>query len=237
MPAAMFFERQETKEGLLTEKLLEAKIDSVIWLSPDRGCRETVKSLGDAGVRVLGVSDYMLTSIPCRYQISRGNALRTILREWRTAGLTSTVVVGDPRGCSALDEERCRAASVEEKLPCRMLLLETARLRQTLKALPRERSGILITGSAAALCALRTPHAFWQLMRKRRVALVDGPISLLFAKVPAVAVDLITVNWQSVAGRIVSDLITQVAWTKTEPLVFHAEAQLGVALNRFCREL
>lgn len=237
MPAAMFFERHETKGGLLTEKLLEARVDSVIWLSPDRECRVTVESLGDAGVRVLGVSDYMFVSIPCRYEIRRENALHAILREWHAAGLTSTIVVSEPRGRSALDEERCHAASAEEKLPSRMLLLEEARLKRMLKALAREKSGILLTASAAALCVLRVPEAFWQLMQKQRVALVDGPFSLLFARVPAVPVDLITVNWQDVASRIVRDLITQAAWTKTEPFVFQAEAQLRVALNRFCYEL
>jgi hypothetical protein len=101
----------------------------------------------------------------------------------------------------------------------------------------RENRGILLTGSAAALCAVREPEAFRGLMQKRRVALVDGPISTVFARIPAVPADLITVDWQTVARRIVTDLISQAAWAKSESLLFHAEAHLGVPPNRFCPEI
>jgi len=57
----------------------------VIWFSPDRSRRETVATLRDAGVRLVGVRDGGLPSIPCRYEIRRENALRTILRRWRAS--------------------------------------------------------------------------------------------------------------------------------------------------------
>lgn len=238
MPAAIFFERGESKGDSLAQYLHEAKADAVIWFSPDRECRETVALLRDAGVRVLGVSDYVFASIPCRYEIRRENALRSILRSWRAAGLTSTVVVGESRGRSAVDEERCYAASADEKLPSEILTVEENQLKRALGSLlQRGNRGILLTASAAALCAMRAPGALWELMEKRRVALVDGPASLLFGNVPAVPVDLITVDWTAVTSRITSDLISQAAWEKSKSLVFHAETHLRVPLNRFCREI
>lgn len=238
MPAAIFFDRQEIRDGSLAEHILEAKADTAIWFSPGRECQKTVARLHDAGVRVLGVNDYIFPAIVCRYEICRENALRTILRQWRADGLKSTIVAGEPRGRSAADEERCYSWSVEEKLPSNFLMIEGDGVKRALGALrQRENRGILLTASAAALCAVREPEAFWELMQKRRVALVDGPISLLFATIPAVPVDLIAVDWPAVTDRIVRDLIDQTAWVKSESLVFHAEAQLGVPLNRFCSEI
>lgn len=238
MPAAIFFERDEINGDLLAQNLLEAKADAVIWYSPDRECRRTLALLRDAGVRVIGVRDWVLPPVPCRYEIHRENALRAILRAWRAAGLTSTIVLGEPRGRSAIDEETCHSASANEKLPSEILTVKENQLRRTLgRLLRKENRGFLLTASAAALCAVRAPHVLWDLMEKRRVALVDGPISLLFGKVPAVPVDLVTVDWEGVTGHITADLISQTAWEKKKSFVFHGEANLRVPLNHFCHEI
>jgi hypothetical protein len=69
------------------------------------------------------------------------------------------------------------------------------------------------------------------------VAFVDGPIDIPFAKIPDVAVDLVTVNWQSVAESIVHDLITREAFDRNRYTTFEAEAHLGVHLSSFCEEM
>jgi hypothetical protein len=238
MPAAVFFERHETRGGALAEYLLDTRADSVIWFSPDRSCRETVAALRDAGLRLIGVRDRGLPSIPCRYEIRRGNALRAILRSWRDAGLGSVALVTESKGRSEADEERWRASIEEELIGAETILLDASHLERSLAKLARgENRGILLAGSAAALCALREPEAFAKLMRKRRVALVDGPIAMFFGQVPEAHVDLVTVNWKMVAERIVGDLIAQAAWSKSETLVFHAEAQIDAPLQKFCHEI
>jgi hypothetical protein len=238
MPAAVFFERNEIRNGSLTSNLLQAKVDTILWFSPDRECQATVAAVRDAGVRVIGVNDNVLPSIPCRYEIRRDPALRAILRQWRASGLTSTVVVTEPRGHSAVEEERCRVMSEDELLPAETLTIGEGQLKRVLTALfRRENRGILLTGSAAAFCAVREPEAFHDLLRKCRVALVDGPISMLFARAPVVTVDLITVDWKTLASCIVSDLITQAAWRKSGSLLFEAQAQMNVPLQKFCHEI
>ncbi len=238
MPAAIFFERDEIKGNLIAQYLFEAKADSVIWFSPDRQARETLALLGDAGVRVTGVSDYVLPSMRCRYEIRRENALRSLVRAWLALGLTSTVVVSEARRRSAVDEERCLAASVDEKLPSEIMIIGESALKRAVGALSRRQNrGIFLTASAAAFCAARAPRVLWDLMQKRRVALVDGPVGLFFGDIPAAPVDIITVDWGALTSRIVDDLISQAAWEKKESLVFHAEAHLRVPLNRICHEI
>ncbi len=238
MPAAVFFHRHEIEGSSIADHLLDSRVDTVIWFSPDRTCRETVATLRDAGIRLIGLRDGGLSSIRCRYEIRRENALRAIVRKWHANGLRSVAVASESRGRSEADEERWRTLIEDEHLECETVLLDASRLTRSLASLSRpEKRGLVLAGSAAALCALRAPEDFADLMRKRRVALVDGAVSMLFGKVPAVHVDLVSVNWQRVAERIVSDLITHAAWNESESLIFHAEAQINVPLQKFCHEI
>ena len=75
------------------------------------------------------------------------------------------------------------------------------------------------------------------MLKAHRVALVNGPVSMPFARVPDVQVDLVTVDWQLVAERIVNDLISQDAFQLPGPTVFEAEARLRVPLSDFAQSL
>jgi hypothetical protein len=55
--------------------------------------------------------------------------------------------------------------------------------------------------------------------------------------VPDVRVDLVVVDWQLVAERIVNDLITQDAFQIARPTVFEAETKLRVPLSDFAQSI
>jgi hypothetical protein len=61
----------------------------------------------------------------------------------------------------------------------------------------------------ASMFAFRSPDQVAELLRLQRVAFIDGPIDMLFTKIPDLPVDLVTVNWQALAESIVNDLITR----------------------------
>jgi hypothetical protein len=75
------------------------------------------------------------------------------------------------------------------------------------------------------------------LLGTHRVAFINGPVSMPFAKVPDARVDLVTVDWQLVAERIVNDLISQDAFQEPGPTVFDAEARLEVSLSDFAQSI
>ena len=75
------------------------------------------------------------------------------------------------------------------------------------------------------------------LLTAHRVALINGPVSMPFARVPDVQVDLVTVDWQLVAERIVNDLISQDAFHEPGPTIFEAEAKLRVPLSGFAQSI
>ncbi len=239
IPAAVFFERHETDAGgSLSKNLIELKADFVIWFSAGQAYRDTAAALRGADVRLIGVCDGGLPSIPCRYAIRRENAPRRILQDWRSVGIRSVALVNEARGRSGADEEIWRSASEEERLKTERVLLAGDGLKRALGQLAgKEERGILLAGTAAALAAARVPEAFAGLMRKRRVALVDGAVSMPFWHIPQVRVDLVTLDWKMVAARIVDDLVTQAAWETSESLIFHAEAHRRVPLDRHCHAL
>ena len=79
--------------------------------------------------------------------------------------------------------------------------------------------------------------SFADLLQAHRVALVSGPVSMPFARVPEIQVDLITVDWQLIAERIVDDLISQDAFQLPGPTIFDAQAQLRVPLSAFSQSI
>lgn len=238
MPAAIFYEQAENRGNFLAQSLLEARADVVVWFSPRRDSRETIAALHDAGVRVIGVSDSMASAVPCRYWIEREAALRAVLREWRAAGITSSVVVTAERGASPADEESYRLISEEQTLPSEIVTLKEVDPQPVLRRIWRtQKCGILLTRSAAAFLASRQPEIFARLTKKGRVALVEGPVSVSFATIHDGTIDLIAVDWEKVADRIVADLINQTVWSVSERVTFQAKCRLRVALSRCCHQL
>jgi hypothetical protein len=75
------------------------------------------------------------------------------------------------------------------------------------------------------------------LLKAHGVALLNGAVSLPFARVPDVEVDLITVDWQLVAEQIVDDLISQDAFQLLGPTIFEADAKLRVPLSAFAQSI
>ncbi len=238
MPAAIFYQHQESRGHFLAQSFFEAKSDVVVWLSPRRDSQLTMAALGDAGIRVIGVSDTIGSAIPCRYRIERQEALRDVLRTWRKAGTPATLVVTAERGASPDDEESYRAISDEELLPSRVVTLRESEPPQAFERIFRMKNcGLLLTKSGAAYLAVRLPELFARLTKERRVALVQGPISVTFAAIPATVVDLVAVDWERVAERIVANLIDGTASSVARPVVFKARSHLRMDLARCCQRL
>jgi hypothetical protein len=235
MPAAVFYERGQNRADFLSERLFDAKADHVLWFSPRNAPREVLPILRDVGVVVTGVADSAMNAIPCQYRINREEALRTILREWRAASIASTLIVTAERGGSAPDEESYRAISEEESISSGIVTLEEADPSRGLHSLSQLKDGgLLLTGSGAAFLANRLPELFTQLAKEQRVALVEGPISFTFAPIPTAVVDLITVDWENVAERIVADLVSR---SCPERVTFEGQVRLRVPLSQCCRTL
>jgi len=230
-----FYERDDQD---LPDRLQEARADVVVWYLPDTAARLAAPSLQDSGVRIIGISDGGLPSLPCHYEIRRENAVRSILRAWVAAGI-KRVRVTRPEIHSSADEERLVTLLSETSFDWAFVESNRDSEERTLNLLASEgkQGGVIFLARAASLFLMRAPVAFTSLVQKSRVALLDGPVSMPFTQRIAGAVDLIVVDWASVAQRLADDILNHEAFLEGKPVLFEAKSELSVALEQFAQKI
>ena len=236
MTAGLFYESAEARPDFLLERIKHCKVDTVLWYRPDRCARETARLLHDTGVRVLGVADGGLPAFPCRFEINREQAISEILHDWKAREPIRKVSVVHAVRRSAIEEERLTALLEGAGLGYSFVDADRAHCDTLLRSLMDEHeNGIILLGQAASLFAFRAPDRLTALMSRRRVALVDGPVSLPFANTPAVRADLVVADWEGVATGITDELLTGDAFLRSSSTVFEANAYLQAPLTKFAQ--
>jgi hypothetical protein len=191
------------------------------------------------GIRLLGVANDTYCHIPCRYQVDREPAIRALLNNWKAQKLDRIIVVESKEQRSAALNDTLHSILEELEIPWSAATYQKQRSEAFVRELQRKKTGGIIfpSSSLASKFCFRAPDAVAELLRTQRVALINGPVSMPFAKVPDVEVDLVTVDWQLVAQQIVDDLTNQDAFQLPGPTIFEAEAQLRVPLSAFAQSM
>ncbi len=235
-----FFQPAEATDARLTDHLKSFDVDTVIWLLPGRSAVETLLRLSDTGIRAIVISQIGTPSMPSRYYVWKQRAIEALLNDWKHRNSVHKVTV--------VDSKEYRSPVTEEVL---RVVLENLQIEATILTFQDEDSsafmrdlchlktnGIVFPASGlASMFAFRNPDQLADLIRAQRVAFVDGPFDMPFAKIPDVSVDFVRVNWQAVAESIVHDLITREAYDRNRYTTFEAETQFRVSLNSFCDEM
>lgn len=237
--ATAFFEPPEAASGTLSKRLQAYEVDTVIWFQPAKEARETALHLADMGIRLLAVSNDTFSPLPCRYQVRRESAIKTLLTNWKAQKGERVTLVQSKDQRSAVLDETLHAILDELEIQWSVSTYQAQRSEAFLRELQRKKTdGIIFSSSAlASKFCFRAPGAVADLLQAHRVALLNGPVSMPFARVPDVRVDLVTVDWQLVGERIVNDLISQDAFHEPGPTVFEAEAKLRVPLSDFAQTI
>ena len=237
--ATAFFEPGEGGSGALTRRFQAYEVDTLIWFQPGEEARAAAPHFADAGIRLLGVANDTYCHVPCRYQVRRDSAIRTLLAHWKSQSPERVTHVQARDQRSAAIDETLHAILDELGIAWSVVTYQTQRSEAFLRELQRKKTGGIIFSSSALVSkfCFRVPAAVADLLKAHRVALVSGPVSMPFAKVPDVQVDLVTVDWQLVAERIVNDLISQDAFQLPGPTIFEAEAKLRVPLSAFAQSI
>jgi hypothetical protein len=237
--AMAFFEKEEARSGTLTKRLKAYEVDTVLWFQPPKEAKETALRLGDMGIRLLGVAYDQFPVIPCRYQLRKEAAIRTLLLNWKEQGATHvTLAQWKDRRWPAL-EETVHHLLEQFDIKSTTVTFQAQRNEAFLRALENSNTtGILFCSPGlASRFAFRCPDGLTELLQRNRVAFLNGPVSMPFSKVPDVKLDLIAINWRFVAEQIVNDLITQEAFFGSGPTVFEAEAKLRVPLSQVAHNI
>ena len=237
--ATAFFEPGEGSTGALARRFKAYEVDTVIWFQPGKEARETAPYLSDMAIRLLGVANDSFCPMPCRYQVRRDAAIRALLADWKSHQSAPVTLVQPKDQRAAAIDETLHAALTELEIPWTVATYHQQRSEAFLRELQRKKTGGIIFSSSGVVSkfCFRAPAAVVELLQTHRVALVSGPVSMPFARVPNVQVDLVTVDWQMVAERIVDDLISQDAFQFPGPTIFEAEAKLRVPLSDFAQSI
>ena len=238
--ATAYFEPNEASTDVLSARLKTYEVDTVIWFQPPKEAKETALRLSDMGIRLVGVANDSFPHIPCRYQVRRDAATRVLLADWKADKAVERVtLVRSTDQRSTAVEETLQTLLEELEIDWSIADLGGQRTEAFLRSLQKAKTGGIIFPSSvlASKFCFRSPTAVIELLRNHRVAFINGPAGMPFARVPNVKVDLVMVNWQLVAERIVNDLITQDAFQQPGPTVFEAEAQLRVSLSDWVQGL
>jgi len=236
--ATIFFHQGDIKTGRLISRIKKYNIDTLLWYQPKQGAKEITAHLKHAGVGIVGISDSGLAGIRCRYEVQRELAIRQILRDWLSRHeIKSVIVIRTTKPLGAM-EETLQTLLEEQGLAFEFKTVGDHRLKDFLEVLSRnKRAGIIFSSLAASFFAFRVPDGLTKLMSQSPVALTGGPMSLAFAQVPEVHVDLVVVDWQLVAEQIVTDLISKKAFDSDKVSVFDAQAHLRAPLSHYAESL
>jgi DNA-binding LacI/PurR family transcriptional regulator len=235
----IFYEKEEAQTAALSERLKAYEVDTVLWFQPPKEARETVVRLSDLGIRLIGISHEHVPIIPCRYDVRRGRAIEELLANWRAQGIDRITIAQWKEKSTPVLEESLSSALEELDIRSSSANFNGQSSRSFLQSLEKLKTGGLVFSSshlASKLC-FRAPAAVIKLLQHRRVAFLNGPVSMPFTKVPDVRVDLVVVDWQWVAEQIVNDLITQDAFHLPGPAIFEADAKLRVPLSDFAQNI
>ena len=232
--AMTLFHPREMMSGPLLKRIEKHDFDTVLWYRPDVSSREIISRLKDLGVKVLGISDASTPSIRCRYEIRRESAISAILRDWRSrSGIKNVVIVRGVRASGA-KEEILETLIDEQRLPYRFATIDSQLPDAFLESLANcQNAGLIFLSQAASMFAFRAPETLMKLMATNRIAFISGPPSFPFVQVADVAVDLVVVDWQLLAERIVDDLLSGKAFDSSETCVLQGQAHLRVSLSRY----
>jgi DNA-binding transcriptional regulator YhcF (GntR family) len=237
--ATAFFEPGEAGTDTLAKRFKAYEVDTVIWFEPGKEVAQTALHLADMGIRLLGVANDTYCHVPCRYQVRRESAIRSLLNTWKKDRPDRITLVESKEQRSAALDETLHGILDELDIPWSVASYEKQRSEAFVRELQRKKTGGIIfsSSSLASKFCFRAPDAVAELLQTQRVALINGPVSMPFARVPDVQVDLVTVDWQRVAEQIVDDLIDQEAFQKPGPTIFEAEAKLRVPLSAFAQSI
>lgn len=235
--ACIFLERSELDEEAIVRRLAVEKAELALWLLPDGATRDTPLRLRDHGIRFVGINLAELSGMPCQYHVMRRDAIRTVLRRWRSELNLTGAAIARPHQEEPLEAERIERLQTlieGEEFRVEIVRVPTGRPLETAKELcSKRRLGLVLPGPASAILSRYAPQTALNVLSVCHAALIDGPIDLpITAHSTDAKVDVVTIDWAEIATRVAEEIVAGEAIEGTEPTIFRSHARLRVPIDR-----
>jgi hypothetical protein len=224
----ILYESHEAEEPSFVDRLLNYKVDVVIWFLPSLKVKEAASRLADHGVRVIAVADSWASFGEYRYCLSREMALKETLLDWQKSGVSSAIVVREPNWDPAGEPAMIEGCLRDAKVPYTTINIGSRALQNCLhESSTRFNRAIVFPSSKLAVeFRYKYPAHFTRLLQDSRVMLTERVVDLPASETLNGVVDVIEFDWEAIAKRIGRDLVNGAHSEIDQPVTFQA--------NRFC---
>lgn len=229
-----FYDGEEAAKPEFVERLLGYKADCAMWFLPEANVHETILGLNDNGVGAISIGGEFYAPVPPHYRLNRSRAALRALAEWHREKIACVAAVYYGSRALALPADKVETL-LRESAPERGYKGKgTEALIKYLEEVSNlDDAGIAFASpDFAQFVCYRAPEQLFALMRKKRVMLPHGPLTVQFGEVPDVAVDLIAFDWQQVAEKIKTDLDEEKLPEAGKPHLLYGKWQPRVSLRR-----
>lgn len=220
--ALVFYHEEEKHSPDFADRILRHHPDFAIWLTPGPADVTTMKTLGDAGVRVVAIDDQRVETRAPKYTISYRRGLEAALRAWREKGIDRVVVPIEPHRTRPVFSEIDIILN-ELKIAATVFSMKSGSMEQYVSRLAAQPAGVVFSFSIwhSQVCA-QAPQAFVRLLAQRPV-LNCWLLPIAADVLGTVRTDAVLFPWDQMARRIANDLHSGDIFRMTEDVVIHAE--------------
>lgn len=102
----LFFEQDELNRDEVIRRLKEHRADVVVWFAADAADRDTPLYLWDHGIDFIGVNLAEIAGVPCRYHVTRRDAVHAVLNRWASCGKVRSTIIFQTATQQRSDTER-----------------------------------------------------------------------------------------------------------------------------------
>lgn len=234
----IFFRDKEATSPDFARRLLQHRLDYVIWHTPHPLANQTLLSLKDHGIKQILVhpADNPTSITLPMYLQDWTHAYAEMAATWAEAGIRK-VIVPDPLYLPSKRALRSFTATLEARgLKIKSVAGDASTILAEVRQQPAARCAVAFLDQLGAetICNCE-PVIMEQVMKQARVAFCRGPIRVPYFQHRPVAIDCIGFSPTEVAHRVVGDLRWGIAPpTKQTPAftaVYHPQVLLSEAAD------
>lgn len=205
--ASLIFLRAEDHDPLvMTRKLLDHRLDALVWFKPLENTLPVMASVADEGVTVRAVMCHRFPIPFVNYRLDDGPAILELLRKWRQEGCQRVKIFAERAYRTRIQKE---IGEVALRLKLKVTLEEVDVTRDIYPVIPEKTDhleGVILSESMVTRVMMdRSPERWISYLKKSRVLTLHH-FDMAIQELAGWKVDMIHPHWGQLAELVARDL-------------------------------